>query len=101
MDSNPGNEEIVSTQQDSADHGKILAEFQALRDQLNEGLEGFAAEIRGKISTVIANQETHLQEIKSLRAYVETIEAEAHKTMQGLTSPEAMMEMAGKFLGNT
>lgn len=76
MASNPGSEEVTTPPEPA-----------------------WVAELRGKMATMISGHETVLGELRSLRAYVETIESEAKSSMEKFTSPEAMMEMAGKFLG--
>lgn len=61
----------------------------------------WVAELRGKVASLVSLHETTLQELRALRAYVEKIEQEAHDSMAKLSSPESMMELAGKFLGGT
>ena len=39
------------------------------------------------------------RKVDALHEYVAKIEKEAHDSMAGLMSPDAMMDLAGKFLG--
>lgn len=39
------------------------------------------------------------QAVTELHAYVQKIEQEAHASMEGLMSPDKMMDMAGKLFG--
>lgn len=103
MASDPGNETFVTPAPETPDLGALGSpeEVAALRALFAGVLEepAWVAELRGKVSSVLSNQATILQELQGLRAYVEKIEAEAHESMAKFSSPEAMMEMAGKFLG--
>jgi hypothetical protein len=40
-----------------------------------------------------------LAKIAEVHAYIEKIETEANDMMAGMNSPDAMMKLAGKFLG--
>ena len=61
-------------------------------------LDVILANLNGKAARHTADLETVRAEVAELRAYVEKIETEAHEAMEGMMSPEKMMEMAGKFM---
>lgn len=62
--------------------------------------EETAPETAGTIGEMILAEVRSLRkDVADLHEYVRQIEREAHESMQGLMSPDAMMDMAGKFLG--
>lgn len=54
------------------------------------------AELRKEMA---AHHTEVMSAIADLKAYVEKIETEANDMMSGMTDPENMLKMAGKFLG--
>lgn len=59
-------------------------------------LHGVLASIRGGIASVNSRLETIHTDQKELRAYVESLDEEARKTMEGMMDPSKMME---QFMG--
>ena len=56
--------------------------------------------IKAHVNETVAASETRIMSaIADLRAYVERIEQEANDMMGAMNDPDAMMKMAGKFLG--
>lgn len=64
--------------------GQILSELSAVRGQMSS--------LNSRYEVLITGQ-------RELRAYVESLDEEARKTMEGMMSPDGMMGMAEKFMG--
>lgn len=55
--------------------------------------------VYGQLASLNSRMEVQITDHRELRAYIESLDEEARKAMDGMMSPDNMMDMASKFLG--
>lgn len=64
-------------------------------------MDELLAEVKALREENATRHEAVLAAIADVRSYIEKIENDANEMMAGMTSPDAMLNMAGKFLGQS